>query len=401
MLDFSRRTFLENAGRTMVGAALAPAIATTSLANNFLDVDSKRPLNKTYRCAAIGSTGNGGFGHGLDRVFIDLPGVEFVAIADDNPTGLKKAGERNGINRLYTDYRTMLKKEKLDAVSVGMRQSENHEKIVIDCANAGKHIYCEKPLAPDLASVDGMLQACDRNGVKLAVALTNRASLAIRRAFEMVREGRLGKLLAMRGRGKEDRRGGGEDLMVLGYHILDMMHLFGGDPQWTFAQVTQNGRDIVKSDGHAASEPIGRVAGDALTAIYGFPNGVHGYFVSHRGLKKSGDRFSLEIYGSEGIITTRSLRDVMWFEGPIFNPSKSHHWQPITTIEWDEINKKSDWCSQQLVLDLLRSVEEDREPVSSGSNSRWVMEMILSVYTSQLAKARVALPLKEREHPLG
>jgi len=402
MPGMTRRMFLKNStDLTIAGAGLASTSAATAAASNFPKADSETPLKKTYRCAAIGSTGHGGFGHGLDRVFRNLPGVEFVAIADNNPTGLQAVGQRTGVDRLYTDYRTMLKKEKLDVVSVGTRHSELHEEIVIECANAGKHIYCEKPLAPDLVSADRMLEACDKNGVKMAVALPNRSSPAIRQALKMVRSGRLGKILSFRARGKEDRWSGGEDLMVLGYHVLDLMCLFGGYPQWTFAQVTQEGRETVKGDARPASEPIGPVAGDEIVAMYGFPDRVHGYFESHSNLKRSPDRFSLEIYGDAGIITTRSVRDVMWFEGPILNPIKPHRWQPITTPEWDAVSEKGHWCSQQLVLDLLHSVEEEREPYSSGNNARWVLEMIQSVYTSHLAKARVALPLKERAHPLS
>jgi predicted dehydrogenase len=70
-----------------------------------------------------------------------------------------------------------------------------------------------------------MIEACEKNNVKLAVATSNRASLAIAEAAKMVSEGRIGKLLMIRANGKDDRRGGGEDLMVLGYHMLDLMCL--------------------------------------------------------------------------------------------------------------------------------------------------------------------------------
>ena len=50
--------------------------------------------------------------------------------------------------------------------------------------------------------------------------------------------------LEFRGRGKEDSRGGGEDLWVLGSHIIDLIRVFGGDAQWCFATVTSEGRPI-------------------------------------------------------------------------------------------------------------------------------------------------------------
>lgn len=358
-------------------------------------------MRKTYRAAAIGSTGRGNYGHGLDSVFRELPGVEFVAIADDNPEGLREAGQRNGVDRLYTSYRVMLADEELDLVSVAMRHSDLHEAVVVACAEAGKHIYCEKPLAPDVASADRMLSACRANGVKLAVATQNRASLAVRQVLEMVESGRIGTLLSMRGRGKEDRRGGGEDLMVLGFHILDLMVLFAGRPEWVFADVRQDGRPMQKSDAHEATEPIGPIAGDWLAAMYGFPQGVHGYFESHRGLKGGSDRFSLVLHGSEGIIAMRSLNDVVWLDQPVFNPAKPANWQSINPSEWAALDNKSHWCNHQLVLDLLRAVEEDREPLTSGENALVVQEMIQGVYGSHLARRPLAIPLAEREHPLA
>ncbi len=412
MKEFDRRVLLRHSGlaaasTAMLGISTGRELLADPLPSSS-DASQRVPLKKTYRAAAIGSTGHGGFGHHMDQAVSILPSVQCVALADDDPTGLQAAGKRNGVDRLYSDYRTMLKEEQLDLVSVGMRHSELHEEVVVACAQAGKHIYCEKPLAPDLASLDRMLKACAQNGVQLAVSLPNRSSLAIAKALQMVREGRIGKLLSLRARGKEGHRGGGEDLMVLGYHMLDLMCLFAGQPEWTFAQVMQGARDAVLSDAHQGTEPIGPVAGDCITAMYGFPNQVHGYFESHRGLQVesrrfSGDRFSLEIYGSKGILATRSMKDVVWFDGPILNPAKPHQWEPISTPEWDAIGTVSEqaiWCQQQQVLDLLHAAEEGREPISSGQGARWPQEMIQSVYVSHFSGARVPLPLDQREHPL-
>jgi len=216
----------------------------------------------------------------------------------------------------------------------------------------------------------------------------------------MIAKGDIGRVLSLRGRGKEDPRGGGEDLMVLGFHILDLMCFFAGRPQWIFAHVMHEDKDMVKEDAHAAKEQNGPVAGDWLSAMYGFLHGVHGFFESHKGLKNPTDRFNLEIYGSEGIIALRSLKDVVWLHEPVFNPAKPHRWELITTPEWEAVEDKMHWCNQQLVLDLLKAVEEDRQPFASGEDARWVLEMILGVYTSHLAKERVRLPLETRKHPL-
>src|SRR4029077_19660287 len=90
----------------------------------------------------------------------------------------------------------------------------------------------------------------------------------------------LGTLMEMRARGKEDKRAGGEDLMVLGTHTFDLMRYFAGDPQWVFAHVTDRTREVTQEMGRDASEPVGKIAGDNIAAMFGFPAGVHGYFAS-------------------------------------------------------------------------------------------------------------------------
>jgi predicted dehydrogenase len=398
MKKIDRRTFLEKSQFMLASSAALGAVAPRVVKAASTKAS---PLKKNYRAAAIGSTGHGGFGHQMDRALLGIPGVELVAVADDNPAGLEAAAKRTGVTRLYSDYKKMLAEEKIDLVSIGPRHSQRHEELVVTCADQGKHIYCEKPLAMDLASTDRMIEACDSSGVKLAVAVSSRASLAIAKAVKMFNQGRIGKLLRMRANGKDDDRGGGEDLMVLGYHLLDLMCLFAGNPKWVFAHILEGDQEVTAAGGHPASEPIGPVAGDCLAAMYGFPNQVHGYIDSHRGLQGGRDRFCLEIYGSEGIIVVRSVSDVMWFEGPVFNPAQRLRWLPITTPEWDAIADKDLWCRRQQVLDLLQAVEEDREPSASGKQLRWVQEMIQGTYASHLARARVALPLEQRKHPLG
>ncbi|MFV1994535.1 MAG: gfo/Idh/MocA family oxidoreductase, partial [Verrucomicrobiales bacterium] len=61
-------------------------------------------------------------------------------------------------------------------------------------------------------------------------------------------EGGIGKLLEIRGRGKGDRRGGGEDLWVLGTHVMNLMAYFGGTPKSCSAVMLQDGRRVTKAD---------------------------------------------------------------------------------------------------------------------------------------------------------
>src|SRR5438094_8520511 len=129
----------------------------------------------------------------------------------------------------------------------------------------------ERPRCRTMAEADEMVTACERHHVKLAIAHQTRYSPRIERVRELIAEGRIGDILELRGRGKEDARGGGEDLMVLGTHIMDLIRFLAGDPDWCFACVTQHGRPVTRSEVREGNEGIGPLAGDAIIALYGLP----------------------------------------------------------------------------------------------------------------------------------
>src|SRR5690606_9279903 len=134
--------------------------------------------------------------------------------------------------KAYADYRQMFDEVKPDLVSIGCRWLDQHRDIVVEAANRGIHIYLEKPLCRTLAEADEMVDALERSHTKLVCAHTTRHSPKIKVAQELVAAGKIGRILELRGRGKEDQRGGGEDLWVLGSHVMDLMRIFGGDPAW-------------------------------------------------------------------------------------------------------------------------------------------------------------------------
>ena len=197
-----------------------------------------------YRAAVIGRTGRGDYGHGLDVAMLGHPNLTVVAVADDDPKGLAAAAKRLGVDRAYDDYRAMLDREKPQFVAVAPRWVDCHKAMILDCAERGIHVFSEKPLAPDLAQADAIVSACERAHVKLAIAFQSRYGPRYERVRELIGSGAIGEVLELRGRGKEDQRGGGEDLMVLGPHIMDLIRGLLGDASWCFARVTDGGKPI-------------------------------------------------------------------------------------------------------------------------------------------------------------
>ena len=103
-------------------------------------------MQKKYRIGVIGHTGRGNYGHGIDRVWLELPQCEIVGVADANEAGLKAAVTRLKAPKGFADYRKMLDELKPDIAAVGPRWLDQHRDMVVAAAERGIHIYMEKPL---------------------------------------------------------------------------------------------------------------------------------------------------------------------------------------------------------------------------------------------------------------
>ena len=374
-------------------------------------------MDTSYRAGVIGQTGGGDYGHGLDIVFSDLDSVEVVAVADSDPEGLKAAGERIGVEGLYSDYHEMLEKENLDLVSVGPRWVGAHAEMVIACAEEKvKGIFCEKPFARTLAEADAMLAACKRNGVRVAVA-HRRANAYEQHAKKLVDEGAIGRVVTMRARGKGDHRSGGQDLAILGTHMMDSMRYFAGaDVDWAYGHVTKDGREVTLSDAHEGTEEIGLIAGDSLSAYYVFKNGINAHFESYpcpsSGNHSSSRWFGFEVYGTEGILSLRNSPggELMIYPHGMWIPGEEDSvWERVQLDDWDrkpdgEVrtgNERMHLSNIMIATELIEAIEAGREVVaaSSGYDARAALEMIMAVHESGRLKSRVYFPLQNRENP--
>jgi predicted dehydrogenase len=364
-------------------------------------------MAKTYRAAVIGSTGRGNYGHGIDTVWRDVPGVEVVAVADDNKAAIPAAMKATGAKESFTDYRQMLDRAKPDVVGIGPRWLDQHHDMVVACAERGIHMYLEKPFARTLAEADAMIAACERTHVKLAVAHQTRYSPLIETVRSLIAAGKVGRILELRGRGKEDRRGGSEDLWVLGSHIMNLIRTFGGDPRWCFAEVLQNGHGLTKADVAEGAEGLGPLAGDQVSAMYGLDEGATAYFGTQRNAGGGKSRFALQILGTAGIIEiTSGYHPIVNYLGdPAWSPGRSGiQWQAVSTQGIGKPETATDSGPHAgniaAVKDLLAAVEEDRQPICSAYDARAAVEMIVAAMESQRVGGPVRFPLKTRVNPL-
>ena len=362
---------------------------------------------KKYRVAVIGRTGKGNYGHGLDVVWNPLDHVEIVAVADENDKGRAEAAKRLRAKNAYADYRQMLDKERPHFVSVADRWLDCHHDMVVACARAGAHVFLEKPMCRTLVEADDVIRECEMRHVKLAMAHQTRYSPRLARVRELVGAGRIGDVLEVRCRGKEDTRGGGEDMMVLGTHLMDLMRLLVGDARWSYGDIKVNGRPATKADVRDGGERMGPVLGDQIYATYGFDKGVVGTMGTRKNASGRDSRFGMEIRGTKGIIqlTTGGMPPVYLLDDPTWFPGKSRAaWQEITSagVGKPEPLKDGglDMANLLIVKDLIEAVENNRQPLGSMYDGRAALEMILAVYESWRLRGPVSLPLKNREHPL-
>jgi predicted dehydrogenase len=358
------------------------------------------------RACVYGHTGRGGYGHGLDTCFNNLENVQVVAVADPDEKGRESAAHRIGVPRTYASFAEMLDAEKPDLASHGPRWVEKRLEMLTIAAERKVDVYMEKPIAVSLEEADAMVAVAEKHRTKIVVAHQNRLLPQILHLKKLVDDGLIGQLLEIRTRGKEDSRAGGEDMMVLGTHCMYLMRLFGGEPLWCTARVTQDGRDITAADRHAASEPLGPVAGDNVQAAFAFPKGVMGYFASQKVPQGEGGRFQCTLYGSKGMahFGIGSDSGVSYLPEPLWSSGKTSAWKSLPDAPSNEhpSGLKGTLAANRFIVEELIRIRcsQARSPVDIYE-ARSTLEMIMSVYTAHFSGGRAAFPLKDRRHPLG
>lgn len=389
---------------------LAGASASLASVNFPLFADQASSSDGKLTVAAIGHTGRGNFGHGLDTVWLHEPRAQVVAAADPDAAGLAKELKKLKIDRGFSDYRTMLAEVRPDIVAVCPRHADQHRDMVVACAEAGvKGIYIEKPFCRTPAEADEMKSACDERNVKLAVAHRNRYHPTLQVTDQLIADGKIGRLLEIRGRGKGDRRGGAEDLWVLGTHVLNLMAYFGGAPKNCSGVLLQDGRRINRHDVKEGAEGLGPMGGNEVHARYEMSRGVVGYFdsIANDGTRNAG--FGLQLVGSEGIVNIQcDKHPLAWLcPGNPFQPTKeARPWIPISTAGAGEPEPRDDLSEMVShhgapAHDLIMSIREDRQPLCNLEEGRLTVEMVCGVFEShRIGSQAVEFPLKERENSL-
>lgn len=154
-----------------------------------------RTMNEIVNVCLIGA-GRAGMIH-ANNFKSRVPNAKIIAVVDPFEEACVKACEELEINRYYTDYHEMLRHDDIHAVIV-VSPTKFHRDIVVDCANAGKHILCEKPMAMTVEECEAMNAAARKNHVKLQVGFMRRFDESFQKAKAEIQSGAIGEIVHIR-----------------------------------------------------------------------------------------------------------------------------------------------------------------------------------------------------------
>ncbi len=366
------------------------------------------PPPKFLRAGAIGHTGAGGFGHGLDLLFNRLDGVRLVAIADADAEGLDAAQIRTGAETAHGDYHEMLAVASLDLVAVGPRETGERYEMVKAALEAGAHVVCERPLARTLREADELLALAAEKNLKLAVLHPMRCDPNVGRFLE-ARPSLIGDLLELKVFGMMDHRAGGEDLLVLGPHLFDLVRLFAGEPEFCTASITKEGVPAILEDAHLSEkEDLGPLLGDVIHAEFAMDSGVHVSYVSNEQLHRLHGPWGIELVGTAGrarLFAGQPPVISLLIDDDPASPDRQSRW-----IRWPEGQEPyhapvdhlsgNDAANRLVVADWLAAIAEDRAPRCSGEEGLKALEMVHGIWQAGTTMRRAFFPLANRFHPL-
>jgi predicted dehydrogenase len=197
-----------------------------------------------HRPIRIGLIGAGQRGQQHLENYQQVPGAEILAVADINEALAQRVAARFKIPSVYTDYHALLQRDDLDAVDICLHNNL-HRPVTVAAMEAGKDVYCEKPMAGSYADARIMYEAAQSLGRKLAIQLFTLFKPETRAARLLIDEGYLGELYharstGFRRRGRpyvdgygtstfvQKRHAAGGALYDMGvYHIAGLLYLLG------------------------------------------------------------------------------------------------------------------------------------------------------------------------------
>lgn len=228
-----------------------------------------------------------------------VPGAQVIAISDIDLAAAEETASRLHVPQVSADYRDILNNKMVDAVAI-CSSTNTHARITIEAAQAGKHIFCEKPIDNDLEKIDQALAAAKKANVKLQVGFNRRFDPDFRKAREMIADGKIGQLHLLRITSRDPAPPPIEYVRISGGIFLDMtIHDFDMARYLSGSEI----EEVFVAGGVLVDPKIGE-AGDVDTAVITlrFNNGAIGTIDNSRQAVYGYDQ-RVEAFGSAGMVT--------------------------------------------------------------------------------------------------
>ncbi len=228
-----------------------------------------------------------------------IPTANLVAVADIFEEAAQKLAADFQVPAAYQDHRRIIEDQSIEAIVI-CSSTDTHAQMIEEAAAAGKHIFCEKPIALDLGAIDRALSTVDRAGVKLQVGFNRRFDPNFRRVREAVASGQIGTPHVLRITSRDPQPPPIAYVKVSGGIFLDMtIHDFD------MARFLIDGEveEIYAAGGVMVDPEIGE-AGDIDTVVttLRYANGVIGVIDNSRQAVYGYDQ-RVEVFGSGGCVT--------------------------------------------------------------------------------------------------
>jgi myo-inositol 2-dehydrogenase/D-chiro-inositol 1-dehydrogenase len=327
----------------------------------------------------IGVFGAGRIGHRHARtVATEVSGARLAAICDVNLDAARSLAELTGCERYTSDPADIFQDAAIGAVIIGS-STDSHAPLIEAAAAAGKHIFCEKPIALDLETTDRAIEAADRAGIQLQIGFQRRFDKAYAKVSQMIHRGELGQIEAVRDTMRDPNpphesyipTSGGlfRDMVI---HDFDCVRwLVASEPTEVFAM----GANLV--------DPVFAKYGDIDTCVVSikFESGALGAIDASR---RSGFGYDVrtEIFGSKSAVMIGDGRDT-----PLYRLDSSGVWSDH--IYWFLDRFDDAYVTEiRAFVDCLR---EDRPVPITGADGRAALAMAYAAEASVQENAPISM----------
>jgi len=249
--------------------------------------------------------------------------IRLVGVCNRTLSVAERAKEELGFEFATSNQDDILYNKEIDVVNI-CTPNIYHKDAVLKAIKAGKHIYCDKPLAVSYEEARGIIDALEESDVITQMALQYRFYPATMRARELIEEGRIGKIMSFRAcylhsgsvdpnkpiGWKQDKKfGGGGVLFDLGSHILDLIYYLLGEYSSIFAET----KVIYPVRPDKSGEMVKIEADDIAIMLVRMKNGGIGTIEASKIATGTNDELRFEIHGDKGAIRF-NLMEPNWLE---------------------------------------------------------------------------------------